>query len=225
MSIVAPTNTDGAPGPAIPPVLSVSAPSSKPVCLIVGDSFAARMKTDKLEKNKLKVENIAEGGSKISKVQKQLEKYAEDNPGTEVWKIIMSVGTNDIRNCSDINRLRGPIKQLCGKIQILFPTAKVYFQSLLPLPLKDSRDWLTNSTVQAFNKIIYNECIYRRFYYIDAFYPFTKFKRRWNEPYARFDKLFEVGGIHPNPDKGMGVLARYYIKALHGRFFIPHVFQ
>ncbi len=216
-------NTGGFTGSSTPPNLATVV--RKPVCLIAGDSFAARMKVDKLEKNKLEVVNIAEGGSKISKVQKQLEAYAADNTGTKVWKIIVSVGTNDIRNSRNIDRLRGPLKQLCGKIQSLFPTARVYFQSLLPLPLKDSKDWLTNSTVQSFNRIIYNECIYRRFHYIEAFYPFTKFNRRWNEPYARFDKLFEVGGIHPNPEKGMGVLARYYIRALHSKLFIPSVFQ
>ena len=212
------TITGGSPSPTITPV-------GKPVCLIAGDSYAARMKVDKLAKNRLTVVKIAEGGSKITKVQKQLEDYAANNPGAKVWKIIVSVGTNDIRNNRNINTLRGPLKQLCEKIQLLFPAARVYFQSLLPLPLKDSRDWLTNSTVQSFNKIIYNECTYRRFYYIEAFYPFTKFNRRWNEPYARFDKLFEVSGIHPNAEKGMGVLARYYIKALHSKFFIPSVFQ
>ena len=70
-----------------------------------------------------------------------------------------------------------------------------------------------------------NECIYRRFYYIDAFYPFTKFNRHWGEPYARFERLFEKQGIHPNPEKGMGVLARFYIRALHSKFFNPRVFQ
>ena len=46
-----------------------------------------------------------------------------------------------------------------------------------------------------------------RFYFIDVFYSFTKFRRARNEPIKRFDPLFEVRGIHPNKDKGLGVLA------------------
>ena len=137
----------------------------------------------------------------------------------------MSRGWNDLRNCKDPNLLRGPLKQLCEKISYLFPHARVWFQSLLPLPLLSNKDSNTNERVRSLNKIIFNECVFRRFYYIDAFYPFTKFSRRWNEPFARFDKLFEVRGIHPNPERGMGVLARFYLRALHSNFFNPRVFQ
>ncbi len=197
----------------------------KYVSLIAGDSFAARLDTDKLAKGKAVVENIAEGGAKMKNVQKQLEHYAAANPGTEVNKIIVSVGTNDIRNCKDISILRGPLKELCKKIGSLFPRSKVFFQSLLPLPLLDSKDWSTNRRVQDFNRILYNECIYRRYHFIEVFHPFTKFRRQKYEPVCRFDRLFERGGIHPNPERGMGVLARYYIRALHSRFFNPCVFQ
>ena len=137
----------------------------------------------------------------------------------------MSVGTNDLRKCHDPGLLRGPLKQLSEKISILFPNARVFYQSLLPLPLKDKKDFTTNEKVRNMNRIIFNECIFRRFYYIDAFYPFTRFDRMWDEPFARFDKLFESRGIHPNPEKGMGVLARFYIRALHSKFFNPKVFQ
>ena len=58
------------------------------------------------------------------------------------------MGTNDIRNCSNgVDHLRGPLKQLCSKIRELFPTTRVYFQSLLPLPVYNEFDWTTNSNV------------------------------------------------------------------------------
>jgi hypothetical protein len=51
------------------------------------------------------------------------------------------------------------------------------------------------------------------------------FKRAFSEPVRRFDPLFESNGIHPNPERGMGVLARFYIRAIHSRYFNPYVYQ
>ena len=134
--------------------------------------------------------------------------------------------TSGFRNCKNgIDHLRGPFKELCNTISELFPNSTVFFQSLLPLPLKHQGDWYTNDIVSDFNRVIFNECKYRYFYYIDAFWPFTKFSRKWGEPITRFDNLFENKGIHPNSEKGIGVLARMYIRALHSKRFNPFVFQ
>ena len=197
----------------------------KYVTLVAGDSYAARLDTAKLGKGKVVVENVAVGGAKMDKVQEQLTKYAAANPGVVVTKIIVSVGTNDLRNVKDINLLRGPLKVLCTKIKSLYPNSKVYFQSLLPLPIKDESDWLTNRRILDFNSILFKECVFRRFYFMDVFYPFTKFKRAPNEPIRRFDPLFEKNGIHPNKERGLGVLARFYIRAIHSKYFNPFVYQ
>ena len=224
----APTSTTT---PPPKPVHSEATPAQvaspkKNICLIAGDSFAARMDKTLLGKKKLVVKNVAVGGSKIYKVKQQLVDFAKSNSDTVVNKIIISVGTNDIRNCKNgINHLRGPFKELCSTISELFPNSKVYFQSLLPLPVKHKHDWYTNDLVIDFNRVIYNECVYRHFYYINAFWPFTKYSRKWGEPITRFDSLFEDGGIHPHPEKGIGVLARMYMRALHSKFFNPCVFQ
>ena len=219
------------PSPLPPPGTGTDTPTIlpvfKPVCLVVGDSFAARLDPIKLGKKKFAVVNLARGGSKISRTINQLEQYASDHEDSihSVKKIAVSVGTNDLRNLEDPNSLRGPLKRLCEKISTLYPEARVWFQSLLPLPIKNCNDSKTNERVRHVNRIIFNECVYRRFYYIDAFYQFIKFNRKWNEPFTRFDKLFENNGIHPNPERGMGVLARLYIRALHCKFFNPRVFQ
>lgn len=200
----------------------------KRVCLIAGDSFAARMDTIRLGKGKLIVDNIAQGGAKISKVIEQLSRYREANPDNEVQKIILSVGTNDIRNAQNgVAFIKSPLKALCENIGKLFPESVIFFQSLLPLPLKSESDWNTNKNVMSVNRIIYNECKFRKFHFIGAFYEFCKFNRKFNEPYRRFDRLFEENGVHPNTKIGMGVLGRMYIKALH-KFrmnFEPLVFQ
>ena len=212
--------------PAAP--LNVNSTSQIPVKyvnLVVGDSHAARLDAEKLGKGKQEVVNIAAGGAKMDMVQEQLKSYADANPGTVVKKIIVSVGTNDIRNIRDINSLRGPLKSLCKVIDSIYPNSKVFFQSLIPLPVKDNNDWLTNRRVQDLNRIIFNECVFRRYYFIDVFHPLTKFKRLKYEPVKRFDKLFERNGIHLNKECGLGVLARFYIRAIHSKFFDPYVYQ
>lgn len=115
-------------------------PPTEHVTLVAGDSYAARLDAVRLGKKKCKVVNVAQGGAKMDKVQKQLELFAASNPRTCVEKIILSVGTNDLRYCKDVGLLRGPLKQLCTQIKDIFPNAKVFFQSLLPLPIKDSND-------------------------------------------------------------------------------------
>ena len=210
--------------PPSPPNIAAKSPVEY-VNLVAGDSHAARLDAEKLGKGKHKVKNIAVGGAKIDMVQKQLKTFADANPGTVVNKIIVSVGTNDIRNCRDIGSLRGPLKTLCKNIDDMYPNSKIFFQSLIPLPIKDEKDWLTNSRVQDFNRIIYNECVYRHYYFIDVFYPLTRFKRLRHEPVKRFDKLFERNGIHLNKECGLGVLARFYIRAIHSKYFNPRVYQ
>ena len=203
---------------------NVQQPKQK-VTLVAGDSYAQRLDSAKLGKEKVTVVNVAEGGAKMDKVQKQLEDYFAAHPNVQVEKILISVGTNDIRRINDVGTVRGPLKQLFSKICLLFPNCKVYVQSLLPLPLKDDNDRLTNKRIIDFNRILFNECVFRRFFFMDVFYPFTKFKRNFKEPVRRYDPLFETNGIHPNPQKGMGVLARFYIRAIHSRYFNPYVYQ
>ena len=201
---------------------------TKHVCLIAGDSYAARLDPVKLGKNRVEIDNIAVGGAKIDAVCKQLEEYAEANPNTKVNKLCISVGTNDLRKCHNgVEHLKGPLKKLCVVIRQLYPNSKVFFQTLLPLPLKFEQDWKTNHTIWEFNRMIYNECIYRKFYIIDAF-PYFTAERQWGKPHIiRFDPLFEENGIHPSNvvGGGMGILARLYLRALHSKYFNPYWYQ
>ena len=195
-------------------------------CLVVGDSYAAKLDPKLLGRNFLSVKNIAKGGATLGKVMEQLEVFAKGNEDVIVDKLLISVGTNDIRYCKNgISHLRGPLKQLCVRINELYPNSKVYFQSLLPLPCVNKYDWNTNTNVIEFNRLLYNECVFRRFYFMNAFVDFVRPCRNVWCPHLRKDELFEIGGIHPSPTWGMSVLAKRYIRALHSRFFDPCVFQ
>ena len=50
------------------------------VTLVAGDSYAARLDAAKLGKGKADVVNIAEGGARMDKVQKQLEQLVSLSP-------------------------------------------------------------------------------------------------------------------------------------------------
>lgn len=199
------------------------------VCLVAGDSYAARLDEERLgRRGRVNVVKIAEGGSKLDKVAKQLEDYAEANKDVIVDSICISVGTNDIRNCQQgVNHLRGPLKHFCKHIKSLYPDSRVYFQTLLPLPCKDNNDWQTNHKVIRFNKILFDECVFNRFYVIDAFKSFILPRWSWSRgsPHIRNDKLFDNNDIHPSVKFGMGVLAKLYLRVLHSKYFNPYVYQ
>ena len=201
---------------------------SKHICLLAGDSFAQRLDKIKLGRKSVVVESVARGGARIHQVMGQIRTYHEANKCVIVDKLFISVGTNDIRYCKDgVKHLTGKFKSLCSMIQELFPDSKVYFQSLIPLPCIHEGDWITNSNVIDFNSIIYNECKYRRFYILDAFSAFRDPFRIKFAPYPelRNNMLFVGKDIHPSSRRGMGVLAKIYLRAIHSRYFDPFVWQ
>ena len=114
------------PEPAIPD------PPKRHVSLVAGDSFAARLDPVKLGKKKVKVLNVARGGSKIQDVENQLKDFFERNDDVVVDKLIISIGTNDIRYCSNgVSHLNGPLKKLCSTIENLTPNTKILFSIAL----------------------------------------------------------------------------------------------
>ena len=108
---------------------------TKRITLIAGDSYAERLDVGRLGKAKKEVVNIARGGYRMKHVESSIKTYVADNPNVDIEKIIISVGTNDIRHCPEgVGHLKGPLKYLANTIKELSPKSKVYFQSLIPLP-------------------------------------------------------------------------------------------
>ena len=197
----------------------------KHVNLVCGDSYANRLDSEKLGKRRVNVENVARGGAQIHQVMGQLRAFAEANPATVVDKVFVSVGTNDIRYCPNVDELKPKLKSLCALTSELFPRSRIYFQSLIPLPCKNSNDWVTNRKVIDFNRMLVNECIFRRYHVLDAFSIFCSpfFDPRC--PEIRNQSLFNGPDIHPSKNRGMGALAKLYIRALHSRYFDPFILQ
>ena len=229
-------HTDDSPSPCNAPILAGSqsdlldqqntkeAPK-RIICLVDGDSYAARLDAQKLGKDKCEVINIAKGGSRISDVQGQLQNFFNDY-GSEVSvkKLIISVGTNDIRNCKQgVDHLKGPLRKLCDVINDLSPITKVFFQSLIPLPLNHHNDNITIDNVNNMNINIFNCCRFRKYYYINVMKSFLE-PPMYGRPRLRNIYLFTPGDIHPNR-RGMGILAKSYIFAIHSLYFDPLIFQ
>ena len=189
------------------------------VVLMAGDSFFERLKADKLGKRKKKVINIGKGGSKISQTENSIIRFHRENLDYNVDKVFLSVGTNDIRQCFDngVKHLKPALNKLMKTTKRLFPSAKIFVQSLIPLPLRNS---YTSSNVLSFNTLLYDMCVKNRIFYVNVFHSFLDSKGCKRNPY-----LFptEESNCHPNP-RGMGVLAKIYIFLIHSRRFNPLIF-
>ena len=189
--------------------------------LIVGDSFAARLDSSKLSKGRKNVINLAQGRNKLRNVHDSLEKFYNDprNANLFIDQVFVSVGTNDIRYCKleGVHRFKGELHKLTRFIKQLYPSAKVFFQSLIPLPLTYENSAYVIKNVLDFNRLLYDVCKYERVFLLDVFGIFLL--RNF-----RNLRLFPIGRIYPNK-RGIGLLAREYISRIHSKHFNPLSFN
>jgi hypothetical protein len=137
------------------------------------------------------------GGARIHQVMEQIKVFKSSNESLIVDKICISVGTNDIRYADSLDKIKLKFKSWCALLKELYPSSKVYFQSLIPLPCKSRHDCKTKTFVMNMNSIIKNECIYRRFYILDAFRSFSMRFYDPRLPHIRDNRFFRAGDIHP----------------------------
>lgn len=204
-----------------PPKTGSSTPSHKKrITLLAGDSFYKNLDTAKLGKGKQTVVKIAKGGRKMEDVEKSIAEYVELNTDVEIKTLFVCVGTNDIRNCKEgIRHLRSPLCDFMKSIKKLCPDAKIFIQSLLPIPTNGSKSLARN--VLSMNNLLYNLCSRYRLYFVNVFDSFLN--RHGNTDVRLFPGVNKSTGqfdIHPN-SKGLGVLARHYIYLIHSRWFNP----
>ena len=140
-----------------------------PVVLIAGDSFPARLDSERIGKKKKVVLNIAKGGNRIPDVVRNLKEFRNntDNAKYAVNQVFVSVGTNDIRHCyhRGVSHLKGDLFGLVRTIKNLFPNCKVYIQSLLPLPVTPANRQHVIRNALDFNNLIYHICSHKKFSY------------------------------------------------------------
>ena len=191
--------------------------------LIVGDSFAARLDSSKLSKGRKNVINLAQGENKLRNVHDSLEKFYNDPRHSNLFidQVFVSVGTNDIRYCKHegVHRFKGELYKLTRFIKQLYPSAKVFFQSLIPLLLTYENSAYVVKNVLDFNRLLYDVCKYERVFLLDVFGIFLLGN-------FRNPRLFPVGrnDFHPNK-RGIGLLAREYISRIHSKHINPLSFN
>ena len=205
---------------SIPLYSSVLKASPKvPTSLIVGDSFAARLDANRLSKGTKNVINIAKGGYKIPVAIESLDTFHKDlaDKETIIDQVFISIGTNDIRHSrrEGVDKFKSELFKLIRRIKELFPRAKIFFQSLIPLHItRENESYVARNLLQ-FNSMLFDVCKHEKVYMFDIFGMFLL-------GIYRNPHLFPEGyrDIHPNK-RGLGLLAKEYIKRIHCKNFDP----
>ena len=199
-------------------VQDVPAPPTR-VTLMAGDSFSAKLDAQKLGRmGKKTVVNLSKGGATIKDVSQQLDFYflSDDHQNTIAEKVFICVGANDIRSCgvNGVRHLKSPLVSLVDQIKRTFPTALIWLQCLLPLPLQHQ---YSVKNVEQYNKLLLEVCSYKKVYFLgDLFRKFLVFNLM-RGCYLRRESLFMHNykdNIHPNK-LGLSILASYYIRIIH----------
>ena len=190
------------------------------VSLIAGDSFTARLDPFKLGRDKKRVINVSRGGNKIKQVMDSLDEYyLVCPPQYNIDQLFICVGTNDIRNCktNGVRHLRNPLIQLISKAKLLFPSANIFLQTLLPLPIADFNFNYVVSNVMEYNALIEELCHSEHVYILDVFWSFVEAGFR-NPSFFHND----IRDCHPNR-WGLAKLAVFYIEKIRSIKFNPYM--
>ncbi len=192
----------------------------KKITLLAGDSFFERLDEKKLGKEKQDVFKVAKGGRKINDVQQAIESFVEEHQDLEIKTLFICVGTNDIRNCKQgVQHLKAPLSEFMTRMKVLAPSAKIFIQSLIPLPPNGDPHVVRN--VLAMNCLLFRLCIKYKLFYLDVMHSFlNEYGSRNLRLFPAFNKGTKSWDIHPNA-RGMGVLARHYIFLIHSKRFNP----
>ena len=196
--------------------ISSSKQSHSPSCkstLVLGTSIPYYLDYEKLSgsSGRVKVVNLCQRGAKISHLHDVLdEHYKNESSDTVVDKVIVSVGTNDLRNNKKdtVGHLYTPMENLVRKIRTYYPGAIIYIQSLLPQRVQNA---FTVSNVLGFNKLLIKLAALNKCFYLDIFADFLGENNHPNPSLYRWD------GVHLS-NKGLSTLARAFIAKIRGRF-------
>ena len=171
-----------------------------------------------MSKKNCTVVNLSTSGATIEHIRKIARDFHFENPKAihKVNKVIISVGTNDIKfyNCHSRN-LRGEFKpklvDLIRDMKQLFPGASIAFHTLLPIRIMYN---YTVDSVHMFNNLLLDVCAQFGCIFFDC-----------------FSRFLDNDGIHPNRlfyrdnwhlnKVGLKVLCRALKFLIYGNIFNP----
>ena len=208
-----------------PPAQSSPSPNTKSAMntLILGTSITKPLIGDKMGKKGNKCFNVSQGGAKIKDLKHNLLNFQRENNKVIIHKIIISVGTNDVRNIKNISDLEEPLQDLVETTKTIYPGAEMYIQSLLPIKLQHWNcpgNKITVDNVYGFNRLLFKVCKKYNLFYVDLFKSFIS-QGKPGERSVRHD-LYGRDNVHLN-SRGISVLARrlIYITNKHSLEFYP----
>ena len=198
-----------------------AAPAPKPeppTTLVIGTSIADDLNAKLLEgrHGKAKVVKLCKRGGHINQISDLVDKYYKsgDCNVLSIKKIIVSVGTNDIRRCRNgVGHLFYPIVNLVQKLKNFFPAAKIFMQSLIPVRFDWSNPENPNIVRNVFD---FNKLLLKAASQEDCWY-FSMFDRFLDNTPERIPiaALFR-DEVHLSKT-GLSLLARSYIQIIRGR--------
>ena len=151
-----------------------------------------------------KVINLSKSGAKIRDITQSLREFFdshEDSKSDNVDKIIISIGTNDIKYSQrGIGHLRKYLIELANIAKDLFPYATLIFQSCLPMKVAYK---YTVRNVLDFNALLREICFSRDCVYLDCFNSFLSSDNK------DYNENLYSDWLHLN-GKGLAILAKWF---------------
>ena len=182
--------------------------------LILGTSITKPLNATRLQKGGNTCINLSQGGAKIQDLKKNLLTFKDsDDANNTIDKVILSVGTNDVRNLKegkDVDRLLEPLEDLIKTVKVCYPKAELYMQSMLPIKLNRAQCHENKITVDkcySYNRLSFNLCKKYNIYYIDMFKNFLTTGR---PSYREVREDLYKDQVHLS-NKGIGIIARRFI--------------
>ena len=186
--------------------------------LILGTSITKNLIPEKLIKrgSPSVCFNRSTGGARIRDAIDNLKDFhSSHGEKYNVTKVFLSIGTNDIRYCEHgVGHLKFFLNKLVCDTKYLFPNAKIYMQSLIPIK---RRNMFTAKNVLDFNRLIYEMCVLHKCYYMDIFKPFLNYYG------SDINSLLYTDEVHLN-QYGTVMLARAYKAIINNFRFNPCAF-
>ena len=161
------------------------------------------------------VVNLCKRGGKVEHLSATIDEYykSEDCDPSVVNRVILSVGTNDIRRCRfGVGHLYYPVLNLMKNIRTYFPSAAIYVQSVLPVRYTEGRaenPRLVDNVYDVNKLLLKAAASIENCFYFDLF---QKFLDNMNVPIARLYRDL----VHLSRS-GLCILARAFIQIVRGR--------
>ena len=178
-------------------------PKSRKTTVLFGTSMTKFIRTNKLGFRGRKVINVSQSGAKIRDITENIQNFHKTHAAAEaddIEKIILSVGTNDIKHSRyGVRFLRKYLTDLIDTTKQLFPAAIIIIQCCLPI--KCLYSYIAKNVLD-FNNLLKDLCLKNNCVFLDCFSDFlTRDFRSCNE-------LLYHDWLHLNM-RGVGLLSTW----------------